>query len=128
MNSREGHRSASIPLRQPIFLLILRPAVQGGALLHSGVLVALTGCTFESNMAGEDGLAVMSLGIAENISALSFRNNSFFCTAGKYGLTEDSELVEVRPCPTRLKKMSGSSFYSNDNRCTTLLHNIFLEP
>ena len=52
-------------------------------------------------MAGEDGLAVMSLGIAENISALSFQNNSFFCPSGKYGLTEDaSELVEVRPCPT----------------------------
>ena len=47
-------------------------------------------------MAGEDGLAVMSLGIAENISALSFRNNSFFCPSGKYGFTEDdSELVEV---------------------------------
>ncbi|CAN0451257.1 unnamed protein product, partial [Ascophyllum nodosum] len=70
-------------------------AVQGGALLHSGVLAALTGCTFEYNMAGEDGLAVMSLGIAENISALSFRNNSFSCPSGKYGLTEDdSELVE----------------------------------
>ena len=51
-------------------------------------------------MAGEDGLAVMSLGIAENISVSSFRNNSFFCPSGKYGLTEDySELVEVRPCP-----------------------------
>ena len=71
------------------------PAIQGGALLHSGVLVSFTNCTFESNMAGEDGLAVMSLGMAEDISALSFRNNSFFCASGTYGLTEDSDLVEV---------------------------------
>ncbi|CAM9863984.1 unnamed protein product [Ascophyllum nodosum] len=64
---------------------------EGGALLHSGVLVALTNCTFEYNMAGEDGIAVMSLGDAV-ISTLLFRNNSFFCSTGKYGLTED--LVE----------------------------------
>ena len=109
MNSREGQRSANTPLVNLCFLLFLLiiPAVQGGALLHSGVLVALTGCTFELNMAGEDGLAVMSLGIAENISALSFRNNSFFCPSGKYGFTEDdSELVEVRPCPTRCTHLS----------------------
>ena len=46
-------------------------------------------------MAGEDGIAVMSLGIAENISASSFQNNSFFCASGEYGFTEDSDLVEV---------------------------------
>ncbi|CAM9484360.1 unnamed protein product [Ascophyllum nodosum] len=45
-------------------------------------------------MAGEDGLAVMSLGTAENISAVLFRNNAFFCPPGKYGLTEDSAEVE----------------------------------
>ena len=116
MNSREGQRSANTPLANLCFLLfvLLIPEVEGGALLHSGVLVALTGCTFEYNMAGEDGLAIMSLGTTETISALSFRNNSFFCHAGKYGLTEDSELVEVRPCPTRCTNLSGSSHYSSD--------------
>ena len=80
-------------------------------------------------MAGEDGLAVMSLGIVVNISALSFRNNSFFCPSGKYGLAEDySELVEVRPCPTRWKDLSESSHYSSDDRCTILLQNMVLEP
>ena len=80
-------------------------------------------------MAGEDGLAVMSLGAAENISALSFRNNSFFCPSGKYGLAEDdSELVEVRPCLTRCTNLSGSSHCSSDDRCTTLLQKIVLEP
>ena len=75
--------------------MLLIPAVQGGAILHSGVLVALTGCTFGWNMAGEDGIAVMSIGIAEHISASSFQNNLFFCASGEYGLAEDSDLVEV---------------------------------
>ena len=76
-------------------------------------------------MAGEDGLAVMSLGIAEKISALSFQNNSFFCTSGKYGFTkDDSELFEVRLCVTRCTNLSGSSHCSSDDRCTTLLQNI----
>ena len=46
-------------------------------------------------MAGEDGLAVMSLGLINNITDLTFQNNSFFCASGKYGLEEDSEEVEV---------------------------------
>ena len=79
-------------------------------------------------MAGEDGLAVMSLGIAENLSALSFQNNSFFCPLGKYGFTEDvNEFVEVRPRSNRCTSLSGSSHCSSDDRCTNLLQNIFLE-
>ena len=46
-------------------------------------------------MAGEDGLAVMSLGVVNNIANLSFQNNSFFCASGKYGLEEDSDEIEV---------------------------------
>ena len=68
-------------------------------------------------MAGEDGLAVMSLGIAGNISALSFQDNSFFCPSGKYGLTEDDgNLDDVRPCSTRCTNLSGSSHCSIDNQ------------
>ena len=70
-------------------------AVQGGALLHSSTLVALTESTFESNSAGEDGLAVMSLGLAENITALAFRNNTFSCDSGKYGSEGYSDEQEV---------------------------------
>ena len=128
MTSREGQRSANTPLANLCFLLFLLiiPAVQGGALLHSGVLVALTKCTFEYNMAGEDGLAVMSIGIAENISALSFRNNSFSCPSGKYGLTEDdSELVEVRPCPTRYTNLSGGRLIAAVTIAVRLCYKIF---
>ena len=114
-------------------LLFLLPVDHGGALLHSGVLVALTNRTFEPNMAGEDGLAVMILGTAENISALSFRNNLFFCTAGNYGLAND--LVEVRHvlrdvqiCRSRLiaavtiaVRLSYKIFFSTHKRVSNLL-------
>ena len=52
-------------------------------------------------MAGENGLAVMSLGGVNNIANLTFQNNSFFCASGKYGLEEDSDKVEVGPFPIR---------------------------
>ena len=52
-------------------------------------------------MAGKDGLAVMSLGLIENITDLTFENNSFFCASGKYSLEEDSDEVEVCPFLTR---------------------------
>ena len=44
-------------------------------------------------MAGEDGLAVMSLGLVNNITDLTFQNNAFFCASGKYGLDKDSKEV-----------------------------------
>ena len=78
-----------------LMFLLLLPAVEGGALLLSGVLVDFTGCSFDSNMAGEDGLAVMNLGVVNNISDLAFLKNSVFCSSGKYGLEEDAVLVEV---------------------------------
>ena len=100
MSSREGHLASPkyhyIPNISILFVLLYYiPAVEGGALLHSGVLVALTGCTFDSNMAGEDGLAVMSLGLVNNITDSTFQNNSLFCTSGKYDLEEGSDEVEV---------------------------------
>ena len=78
-----------------ICTVLLYTAVQGGAILHSGVLVALTGCTFDWNMAGVDGLAVMSLGLVNIVTDISLRNNSFFCASGKYGLEENSDEIEV---------------------------------
>ena len=93
MSCREEQRSATEPFFFPFFFGL--SAAQGGDLLHSGVLVALTGSIFESNMAGKDGLAVMSLGMAEKIADSSFRNNSFFCASGKYGMMKDRNETEV---------------------------------
>lgn len=57
-------------------------AGSGGAYLHSGVAVDLVHSTFVGNRAGEEGLAVLSLGIAENISHLVFDSNTVFCSPG----------------------------------------------
>lgn len=69
--------------------------VSGGALLHSGVLVELSGTIFEENTAGEDGPAVMSLGLAQNISNVDFVANAFYCSSGFYGVEDDAG--DVRP-------------------------------
>ena len=95
MGCRKRHRFAKAPLRTYFFLVFVLTAVQGGALWHSSVLVALTGSIFESNMAGKDGLAVMSLGMVGKIAGLSFRNNSFYCASGKYGLEKKLDEVKV---------------------------------
>ena len=46
-------------------------------------------------MAGEEGLAVMSLGSMNTITDLTFQNNSFSCSSGMYGYEEDIAEVEV---------------------------------
>lgn len=63
----------------------------GGGYIHSGVLVLLDGSTFVGNQAGEDGPAVMSLGIAENFSSVTFDANTFYCSAGAYGYENETE-------------------------------------
>lgn len=45
----------------------------------------LNGSTFVENKAGNEGPAVLSLGIAENISGITLDNNTFYCSAGQYG-------------------------------------------
>lgn len=69
--------------------------VSGGAFLHSGVLVELSGTTFENNTAGEDGPAVMSLGQAHNISNVNFDGNTLYCGVGYYVAEKDGD--NVRP-------------------------------
>lgn len=70
-------------------------ALAGGAFLHSGVLVGLRSTDFFENMAGEDGLAIMSLGIAETFSNVTFEANTFHCPPGEYGHDVDQFDDEV---------------------------------
>ena len=71
----------------------------GGAYIHSGVLVRMDGSTFD-NKAGEDGRAILSLGIAENISEITLDANTFYCSAGLYGYeSEISAENEVKRFP-----------------------------
>ena len=64
--------------------------------MHSGVAVGLTRCTFVGNKAGEEGLAVLSLGIAENITEVVFSANTLHCSSGAYGYEMDAYEDEVK--------------------------------
>eukprot|EP00752_Nemacystus_decipiens_P017814 g15971.t2 len=70
-------------------------ALSGGGFLHSGVLVELRNTNFFNNTAGEDGLAIMSLGIAENFFNVTFKANTFYCPPGEYGHDVDQSDDEV---------------------------------
>ncbi len=48
------------------------------------------------NKAGDEGLAVLSLGIAENISNVVFDSNAFYCGSGTYGFEMNVSQAEVR--------------------------------
>lgn len=101
MKSPDFH-DVRIPLpstdRFPLFT-----AVSGGAFLHSGVLVGLQRTNFLENTAGEDGLAIMSLGIAENFTDVTFAANKFYCPAGEYGHDVDQWDDEVNTSHTKEK-------------------------
>lgn len=47
------------------------------------------------NRAGEDGPAILSLGIAEAFSDVAFDANTFYCSPGGYGYENDIE-AEVK--------------------------------
>lgn len=70
--------------------------VSGGAFLQSGVTRELHATTFVDNKAGQAGPAVMSLGIAENISDAVFEGNAFHCRAGEFGSDMSQVEDEVR--------------------------------
>lgn len=63
----------------------------GGAYLHSGVVVVIKNATFVENRAGDSGLAIMSLGIVENMFDTTFESNTYSCPSGKYGYDIDEE-------------------------------------
>lgn len=82
-------------------------AGSGGAYLHSGVAVALERCSFVGNKAGGEGPAVLSLGIAENISDAVFDSNAFYCGSGTYGYEMNVSDAEVRCRSTSCEVFHG---------------------
>ncbi|CAM9169107.1 unnamed protein product, partial [Sphacelaria rigidula] len=62
-------------------------AISGGAIEHTGVLLATNGTVFEANVAGEEGCAVMG--------HVTFTDNSLYCSAGTYGYDDVIEGVEA---------------------------------
>lgn len=72
----------------------------GGAFLQSGVLVELGRTSFVGNRATDAGLAVQSLGIAQNITTTIFESNTYYCPSGEFGyeIGEFEEEVTNLPC------------------------------
>ena len=98
------------PTRIPAPLFRRTTVGSGGAYLHSGVAVDLERCAFAGNKAYDEGLAILSLGIAENIADVVFDSNAFYCLSGEYGVDDPEvrytvqlpiqECVRDRPtCP-----------------------------
>lgn len=56
----------------------------GGALVHAGVMEEVSGTVFRRNSAGNEGPALLSLGIVQTISDVTFEDNVFYCDTGTY--------------------------------------------
>lgn len=80
----------------PVFFFFYATETSGGAFLHSGVVISMQSVTFVENRAGEAGLAIMSLGIIEDMYDTRFESNTYYCPSGRYGY--DKMEVMVR-CP-----------------------------
>lgn len=63
-------------------------------MFHEGTPISLTGSIFTANAAGE-GPAVMSDGSINNLSGVTFNDNTFYCPEGEYGYDKQSEAEEV---------------------------------
>lgn len=46
--------------------------------------MTLDTCDFIANEAGDEGLAVISIGLLESMSNVTFENNTLHCAAGEY--------------------------------------------
>lgn len=83
-----------VPTRIPAPIFRRTTVGSGGAYLHSGVAVHLERCAFVGNRASDEGLAILSLGIAENITDVVFDSNAFYCISREYGY--EANVFEVR--------------------------------
>lgn len=95
IHAKQHHDLCPIAIPRRLLFFFARIAIaesSGGALAHSSALLALSGSTFESNLAGEEGYAVMSLGPLRSLDTLAFGENVRHCGVGTYGF----EQTEVR--------------------------------
>lgn len=65
--------------------------ISGGAIFHTGYL-GMYFTDFVANEAGQDGMAVFSVGLVEEALNVTFDSNTLSCPVGEYGYDE-----EVRP-------------------------------
>ena len=62
----------------------------GGAIFHTGSMRVIN-TTFVANKAGVEGPGVMSIGVLEEMSNVSFSENAYFCRAREYGYLNEKE-------------------------------------
>lgn len=61
--------------------------------MHAGVVEDMTNTLFSDNGAGNEGPAILSLGMLNSMTSVTFLENNFYCEAGKY--SADSPTVSV---------------------------------
>lgn len=98
----------------PLLFFFITTESSGGALFHHAGFLNLDGGNFTGNMAGSEGLAVVTFGSLELSYdfPLVFANNSFYCPAGQYGFERVYPQVRHR-APRRPDTVSlGSKVHS----------------
>lgn len=60
--------------------------------------------TFVKNRSGDAGLAVMSLGIVEDMSNITFESNTYYCRSGTYGYEIHEDIEVTMCCKTRFAR------------------------
>ena len=61
--------------------------------MHAGVVEDISNTLFSHNGAGNEGPAILSLGMLNAMTSVTFLENGFHCEAGKY--SADSPTVSV---------------------------------
>lgn len=74
--------------------------------MHAGVVEDMSNTLFSHNGAGNEGPAILSLGILNAMTSVTFLENGFYCAAGKY--SADSPTVRAHE---REKEGEGRGSY-----------------
>lgn len=80
--------------------------VSGGAIYHTGALRIFNG-TFLANKAGVEGAAIISIGVLETLSNVSFSENSYYCRAGEYGHVIENEVSHLHQTSLTVRRTNS---------------------
>lgn len=68
--------------------------LSGGAIVHSGEL-SIINSSLVDNVAGADGVAVLSFGTLTILRGAAFQNNTLTCPLGEYGYDVDTKVRKM---------------------------------
>ena len=95
----------------------------GGAIFHTGSL-RLSSTSFVGNKVGVEGPAIMSVGFLEELSDVSFLENTYDCRAGQYGYIYKNEVNT--PIGTKEKMLLPAIVRAANNVSTIICVNCLL--